>query len=52
MLALGLCPGRCVEVLRQTPVTLIRAEHSELALEDELARGILVRLEPIEIPTE
>lgn len=45
LLALGLCPGRCVEVIRHSPVTLVRVEHSELALEAELARGIKVKAE-------
>ena len=45
LLALGLVPGRRVEVIRQKPVTLVRAEHSELALEDELAFGITVNPE-------
>jgi Fe2+ transport system protein FeoA len=42
LIALGIVPGRQVEVIRQRPVTLVRAEHSELALEDELAYGITV----------
>lgn len=45
LLALGLVPGRRVEVIRQTPVTLVRAEHSELALEAEMADGIIVETE-------
>ena len=40
--ALGLCPGRCVEVIRHSPVTMVRAEHSELALEVETAEQIMV----------
>ncbi len=45
LVALGLVPGRIVEVIRHKPVTLVRAEHSELALEDELASGITVKEE-------
>jgi len=43
--ALGLCPGRYVEVIRHSPVTLVRVEHSELALEAETARRIRVQSE-------
>jgi len=41
-----------VEVIRQKPVTLVRAEHSELALEAELARGIKVSTEELETPAD
>lgn len=44
--ALGLCPGRCVEVIRHSPVTMVRAEHSELALENETAELIMVDIDP------
>ncbi len=44
LLALGICPGRCVEVIRHSPVTLVRVEHSELALEAELASGVRIEL--------
>jgi Fe2+ transport system protein FeoA len=44
LLALGICPGRCVEVIRHSPVTLVRVEHSELALEAELASGVKIEL--------
>ena len=52
LLALGLVPGRLVEVIRHKPVTLVRAEHSELALEDELADGITVKTEQDSPPNE
>ena len=42
--AYGLAPGRHVEVLQQDPVTVVRADHTELALEDELADKVLVEL--------
>jgi Fe2+ transport system protein FeoA len=51
-MGLGICPGRCVEVIRHSPVTLVRAEHSELALEAELARGIKVAKEMLDTPAD
>lgn len=44
MQAYGLAPGRLVEVLQQDPVTVVRADHTELALEDNLARKVLVEI--------
>jgi Fe2+ transport system protein FeoA len=38
--AYGLTPGRQVQVVQHRPVTVVRVEYSELALEDELARQI------------
>lgn len=52
MVAMGLVPGRFVEVIRHKPVTLVRAEHAELALEDELASGITVKEEEEAPPEE
>lgn len=43
--AYGLLPGRRVQVLQHTPVTVVQIEHFELALERELARGIQVEEE-------
>lgn len=40
--AYGLAPGRCVRVLQHTPITVVQVEHSEIALEDELACQICV----------
>jgi Fe2+ transport system protein FeoA len=40
--AYGLVPGYWVEVLQQSPVTVVRIEHSELAMENELARQVRV----------
>ena len=40
--AYGLVPGRFVRVLQQAPVTVVRVEHCEIALESELACQILV----------
>jgi Fe2+ transport system protein FeoA len=45
LLALGLCPGRYIEVIRHSPVTLVRVEHSELALEIETARGVQIEMD-------
>jgi Fe2+ transport system protein FeoA len=40
--AYGLVPGYWVEVLQHSPVTVIKIEHSEVAMENELARQVLV----------
>lgn len=40
--AYGLTDGEVVEVLQQSPTTMIRLEQMEVALESDLARGILV----------
>jgi len=44
MQAYGLAPGRLVQVLQQEPVTVVRADHTELALEDDLASKVLVEV--------
>lgn len=40
--AYGLLPGRCVHVVQHAPVTVLRVEYTELALETGLASEILV----------
>jgi Fe2+ transport system protein FeoA len=40
--AFGLVPGYWVEVIQQSPVTVVKIEHSELAMESDLARQVLV----------
>ncbi|MBE0408596.1 MAG: ferrous iron transport protein A [Anaerolineales bacterium] len=40
--AYGLAPGYWVRVLQHSPVTVIEVEHTELALESELACEVLV----------
>ena len=40
--ALGLAPGHKVCVLQHSPVTVVQIEHTELALERELAREIYI----------
>ena len=40
--AYGLLPGRSVTVLSQHPVTIIQIEQTELALEWQVSRAILV----------
>ena len=42
LLSYGLVPGYSVDVIQHSPVTIIRVEHIELALERELARGVQV----------
>ena len=44
MQAYGLAPGRTVKILQQEPVTVVRADHTELALEDDLASKVLVEV--------
>lgn len=41
--AYGLSAGRRVFVVQHAPVTVLRVDHTELALEAELAAAILVR---------
>lgn len=40
--AYGLVPGRAVQVVQQYPVTVLQVDHTELALEVELACGVKV----------
>ena len=40
--AYGLVPGHWVKVIQHTPVTVLQIEHTELALEQGLARQIRV----------
>jgi len=40
----GLVLNYSVQVVQQSPVTIVRLDHIELALENDLARGILVQL--------
>lgn len=40
LLAYGLIPGRTLRVLAQKPLTVVRIEHTELALERELAQCV------------
>lgn len=42
LIAYGLAPGHEVEIIQQTPVTVIRVERTELAFESRIAAGILV----------
>ena len=46
LLAFGLAPGRRVDVLQSTPVTIVRIEHLELALETQVSRTIRVEAAP------
>lgn len=43
--AYGLSPGRRVDVLQHSPATVIQVEHTELALEADLARLVRVSSE-------
>ena len=42
LIAYGLSPGYWVEVIQQSPVTIVQIDHTELALEKELAKDIIV----------
>lgn len=42
--AYGLSPGRNVVVVQQRPVTVVRVDHTEIALESDI--GTLVEVEP------
>lgn len=43
--AYGLQPGRAITVIAQFPVTIIQIEHTELAFEARIARGVMVSRE-------
>jgi Fe2+ transport system protein FeoA len=43
--AYGLAPGCSVRIVQQSPVTVVRVEHLDLAFEPEIARGVRVRKE-------
>lgn len=42
--AYGLVPDYTARVVQQTPVTILKIDHTELALENELAAQIRVRI--------
>ncbi len=46
--AYGVRPGQCLKVVQHSPVTVVRVEHTELALETSLAREIRMRFLPSE----
>jgi len=46
LLAYGVAPGRIVDVLQTRPVTIVRVEHAELALETALSRAIGIAAAP------
>jgi Fe2+ transport system protein FeoA len=43
--AYGLTPGGIVEIVQQSPVTVVKVDHLDLAFESVIARGI--RVEPV-----
>ena len=45
LLAYGLAPGYWVQVIQHSPVTVVRIEHTELALEAGLACQVQVSAE-------
>lgn len=49
--AYGLLPGRRVQVLAQQPVTIVQVEQTELALESQIARAVIVRLSAFGVET-
>lgn len=40
--AYGVAPGREIEIVQQSPVTVIRIDHVELAFERSVSRDIIV----------
>lgn len=38
----GILPGRVVRVMQRTPVTVVQIEHTELAIETEVAQAVRV----------
>lgn len=51
MQAYGVAPGRWVKVVQQSPVTVVRVEHLDLAFELDIARGIRVEAAATESDT-
>ncbi len=43
LLAYGLAPAQRLDVVQQTPLTIVVCDHAELALEAVVARGMHVR---------
>jgi Fe2+ transport system protein FeoA len=43
LLAYGLAPAQRLDVLQQTPLTIVVCDHAELALESSVARSMRVR---------
>jgi hypothetical protein len=48
--AYGLVLNHEVSVVQHSPVTIIRVDNIELALENDLARGIKVKIPPFDKP--
>ena len=44
LLAYGLAPSQRLDVLQQTPLTIVVCDHAELALEAAVARTMRVRV--------
>jgi Fe2+ transport system protein FeoA len=42
----GLVIDYWVQVVQHSPITIVRLDHIELALENELASGIIVQMSP------
>ena len=40
--AYGIAPGREIQVIQQSPVTVVRVDHVELAFESSIAREIVI----------
>lgn len=49
--AYGVSPGREIEVVQQSPVTVIRVDHVELAFERSVSRDIIIREARVSPPT-
>jgi len=45
LLAYGILPGRPVRIIARSPVLVLEVEHTELALEIEIARAVKVACE-------
>jgi Fe2+ transport system protein FeoA len=43
LMSYGLAPGRKIRVLRHNPATILQVDQTELAIENEVARRILVK---------
>ncbi len=44
LMAMGVCPGASLHLLQRRPSFVFQIGHSQFAVDEELARGIYIRL--------
>jgi DtxR family Mn-dependent transcriptional regulator len=50
LMALGVLPGAPISLVRRSPSVVFQVGYSQFAVDEELARGIHVRLEGTQTP--